>query len=255
MLKEGDIVQIVNKKNRFFLRLKKGEILGTHKGNINHNDIIGKGYGDIVETHLGERFTIIKSTLYELIMYGIKRKTQIIYPKDSAYITLRLGITDGMKVLESGLGSGGLTLVMANAVKPTGKIYGYEIEESHLEYLKKNIQLAKLENYVETFHRDLAEPLPANFFDAAFIDVKEPWKYLENIYNSLKIGANIGFLLPTTNQVSELLKNLESFKFSQTEVLEILLRKYKPVPERLRPEDRMVAHTGYLIFSRKLYLF
>ena len=251
MLKEGDTVQIVDKKNRFFLRLKKGEILGTHKGNVSHDNIIGKNYGDIVETHLGEKFTILRTTIYELIMYGIKRKTQIIYPKDSAYITLRLGITDGMKVLESGLGSGGLTIVMANAVKPTGKIYGYEIKESHLKNLIKNIELAKLEDYVETFHKDLGEPLPENFFDAAFIDVREPWKYLNNIYNSLKIGANIGFLLPTTNQVSELLKELEKFRFYQTEVLEILLRKYKPVPDRLRPEDRMVAHTGYLIFSRK----
>jgi len=252
MIKEGDTVQLSDGKNRFFIKLKRNEIFGTHKGNINHNDIIGKKIGDKVKTHLGKEFTIFKPSLYEIIMYGIKRKTQIIYPKDSAYITLKLGLTDGYKVLESGIGSGGLTIVMANAVKPNGKIYSYEKNENHLKIAIDNIKLASMEKYIEFFHQDLEEKLPENFFDAGFIDVREPWLYIENIFNSLKIGANLGFLVPTTNQVSKLLESLTDFPFKQTEVLEIMLRHYKPVPDRLRPEDRMIAHTGYLIFTKKM---
>ncbi len=252
MIREGETIQLTNGKNRFFIRLKKNEILGTHRGNINHNDIIGKNFGDKVKTHLGEEFIILKASLYEIIMYGIKRKTQIIYPKDSAYITVKLGLTDGYRVLESGIGSGGLTIVMANAVKPSGKIYSYERNETHLKIAIDNIKLANMESYVEFFHQDLEESLPENFFDAGFIDVREPWYYVENIYNSLKIGASLGFLLPTTNQVSRLLEELQKFNFYQTEVMEILLRHYKPVPDRLRPEDRMIAHTGYLIFTKKI---
>ncbi|NPA54599.1 MAG: tRNA (adenine-N1)-methyltransferase [Aquificae bacterium] len=251
MIKEGDTVWLKDKKNSFFIKLKKGEIFGTHKGNIPHDEIIGKSYGDVVQTHKGHEYVILKPTLYDIIMYGIKRKTQIIYPKDSAYITLKLGITDGMNVLESGIGSGALTIVMANAVKPSGKIYCYEREEKYLKNALENIKLAGFEEYVKAYHQDLSQPLPEDFFDAGFIDVREPWLYIENIKNSLKNGAPVGFLLPTTNQVSQTLEELEKYGFIDFEVVEILLRHYKPVPDRLRPEDRMVAHTGYLVFARK----
>jgi len=250
MIKEGETVQLTDGKNSFFIKLKKGEVFGTHRGNINHDDIISAGYGTEIQTHRGHRFLILKPTLYDIIMYGIKRKTQIIYPKDSAYITLKLGLTDRMKVLESGVGSGGLTIVMANAVKPEGKIYCYEREEKYIKNAYDNIALAGLEKYVEIKHQSLEEPLPENFFDAGFIDVREPWLYIENIKKSLKKGAPIGFLLPTTNQVSNTLSSLKEQSFVNLEVVELLERHYKPVPDRLRPEDRMVAHTGYLIFGR-----
>jgi tRNA (adenine57-N1/adenine58-N1)-methyltransferase len=251
LIKEGDTVWLKDKKNSFFLRLKKGEIFGTHKGNISHDEIIGKNYGDTVETHKGHQYIVLNPTLYDIIMYGIKRKTQIIYPKDSAYITLKLGLTDKMKVLESGIGSGALTIVMANAVKPEGKVYCYEREEKYLKNAVENVKLAGLDRYIEAFHQDLSEPLPEDFFDAGFIDVREPWLYIKNIKRALKDGAPVGFLLPTTNQVSLILEKLKEENFIDLEVVEILLRHYKPVPDRLRPEDRMIAHTGYLIFARK----
>ncbi len=250
MIKEGDTVQLTDGKNSFFLKVKKGEIFGTHKGNIKHDEIITAGYGGEVKTHKGHPFIILRPTLHDIIMFGIKRKTQIIYPKDSSYITLKLGLTDGMKVLESGVGSGALTIVMANAVKPSGKIYSYEKEEKYIKNAYSNIKLAGLERYVEIKHHSLDQPLPENFFDAAFIDVREPWFYINNIKKSLKKGSPIGFLVPTTNQVSNTLQALKENNFINLEVVELLERHYKPVPDRLRPEDRMVAHTGYLIFGR-----
>ncbi|WP_297455588.1 tRNA (adenine-N1)-methyltransferase [Persephonella sp.] len=249
MIKEGDTVQLQDKKNTFFLVVKKGEVFGTHKGNINHDELLKKDYGQTIKTHKGHEFLILRPTLFDIILHGIKRKTQIIYPKDSSYITLKLGITDGMKVLESGVGSGALTIVMANAVKPSGKIYCYEKNEKYIQNAYENLKLAKLEKYVKIKHHDLSEELPEKNFDAAFIDVREPWLYIENIKKALKIGAPIGFLVPTTNQISLTLEALEKNNFIKTEVVELLERHYKPVPDRLRPEDRMVAHTGYLIFA------
>lgn len=249
MIKEGETVHLTDNKTSFFLKLKKGEKFGTHKGTIEHNEIIQKNYGDYIETHKGHKFQILKPTLYDIIMFGIKRKTQIIYPKDSAYITLKLGLRSGMKVLESGIGSGALSIVMANAVYPDGKIYAYEKEEKHIEVAKQNLEFAGFSEIVEIFHKDLSEVEEENF-DAAFIDVREPWLYIKKLKGLLKKGSPIGFLVPTVNQIILLLEELNKNNFIQIETMEILLRKYKPVPDRLRPEDRMVAHTGYLIFAK-----
>ncbi len=251
MIKDGDTVHLKGKKISFFVVVENEKEFSTHLGSIKFDDLIGKNWGETVYTHKGEPFKLLKPTLYEIIMYGIKRFTQIIYPKDSAYITLKLGLTDGMKVLESGIGSGALSIVMANALKPSGKIYVYEKEEKFLKNALQNLKLAKLDHVIVPHIQDLSEPIKEKDFDAAFIDVREPWIHLENIKNVLKTGASIGFLVPTTNQVSETLKELKKLDFIDIEVEEILIRSYKPVPDRLRPEDRMVAHTGYLIFAKK----
>ncbi len=250
MIKEGETVELTDGKNTFFLKLNRGEVFSTHKGNIKHEDIIGKEYGETVETHKGKSFFILKPTLYEIIMHGIKRKTQIIYPKDSAYITLRLGITSGMKVFETGVGSGALTIVMANSVKPDGIIYAFEREISHLKVAEENLKFAGLIDYVKLVHRDISKGVEEKDFDAGFVDVREPWLYVKLLKEILKKGAPVGFLVPTVNQIIKLIESLEEHRFINIEVKEILLRNYKPVAERLRPEDRMVAHTGYLIFAR-----
>jgi len=251
-VKEGETVELTDGKNTFFVKLKKGEIFSTHKGNIKHDHIIGKEYGQSVETHKGNKFVVLKPTIYEIIMHGIKRRTQIIYPKDSAYITLKLGITSGMKVFETGVGSGALTIVMANAVKPDGIIYAYDKEISHLKIAEENLKFSGFLDYVKLIHRDISEGIDERDFDAGFVDVREPWLFLEYIKVILKKGAPIGFLVPTVNQIIKLLESLERNGFINIEVKEILLRNYKPVAERLRPEDRMVAHTGYLIFARNV---
>ncbi|MCX7760876.1 MAG: tRNA (adenine-N1)-methyltransferase [Hydrogenothermaceae bacterium] len=250
-VKEGDTVYLKGKKAGFFVKVKAGEVFSTHLGNINLDSLIGKEYNSFIESHKGDSFIILKPTLYEIIMMGINRKTQIVYPKDSAYITLKLGLRSGLKVLESGIGSGAMSIVMANALYPDGRIYAYEREKDFLENAVKNIDLAGFKDVVIPHHKDLSEDIDEKDFDAAFIDVREPWYYISKVRELLKPGSMVGFLVPTTNQVSEVIKELKNCQFIDIEVEEILVRPYKPVPDRLRPEDRMVAHTGYLIFARK----
>lgn len=249
-VKEGDTVHLKGRKTSFFVKVKGGEVFSTHLGNIDLGSIIDREYGSTVLSHKGEPFIVLKPTLYEIIMHGISRKTQIVYPKDSAYITLKLGLRSGMKVLESGIGSGAMSIVMANAVYPDGRIYAYERDEEFLKNALKNIELAGFSQIVVPHHTDL-QHVEEKEFDAAFIDVREPWLYISKVKTLLKNGAMVGFLVPTTNQIVEVLKELKSNSFIDIEVEEILVRTYKPVPDRLRPEDRMVAHTGYLIFARK----
>lgn len=244
-IEDGTYVLIVHNDRRYLKRVKKGESYFGKGGRLSYDELIGKEFG----FKYGE-YAILEPTLEDVIMLGLRRETQIVYPKDSAYVCLKLNLKNGSKVLEIGAGSGGLTLVFSRACGKEGKVVSLEREERHYKNLKKN-----LESFGELANVDLilgdVDSIKGDEFDACFIDVREPWLYTEKIWEVLKPSGVVGTIVPTANQISETLKGLER-GFANIEVLEILIRPYKTVPERIRPVDRMVAHTGYLIFARKV---
>ncbi len=231
------------------VHLQPGERVQTHHGIIHHDDLIGAPLGRTVQTHKGEPYLVLEPSTADLIQY-LKRRTQIIYPKDAAYIVLKLNLHAGQRVIEAGTGSGGLTLAFARAVLPDGQVYTYEEREEHQALARRNLRAFGLEDHVTWHVQDIGEGFQEHDVDALFLDVRTPWEYLDHVQGALKQGGFFGALVPTVNQVSTLVNALYERGFVLVEVEELLLRKYKPVPERLRPEDRMVAHTGYLIFAR-----
>lgn len=250
MLEAGQVILLVNPQGKRYLRvIVEGDEIHTHDGKILMDDIAAAGYGKVVETHLGRKYQILKPTVHDLIK-GVKRQTQIMYPKEIGYLLLKLGVGPGARVVESGSGSGGLTTALAYYVGDTGKVYTHEKRPEFYKLVRKNLELAGLENRVEQFNLDIEDGFQASDCDALFLDVPNPWDFLHHIPKAVIPGAMCGFLLPTTNQVSQLLAGMESASFSDMEVVEILIRRYKPISERLRPEDRMVGHTGYLVFAR-----
>lgn len=250
-LSEGDYVLLMTSDGKTYLVEIKDQVFHTHKDFLNLKNLIGKGYGEVVYGSKGERFYLLKPTLYDFIM-KIERLTQIVYPKEIGYILVKLDIGPGRIVLECGSGSGALTSAFAFAVGKEGKVISYEREPKFLELAKKNIKKLKLEDRVVFKNIEVTEKFEEREVDAVFLDLKEPWTLIKASWEALKGGCPLGILVPTTNQVCECLKEMEKFPFVEVEVIEILLRKYKPNPERLRPEDRMVAHTGYLIFAKKV---
>jgi tRNA (adenine57-N1/adenine58-N1)-methyltransferase len=234
---------------RVILRLKPGMDYQTHKGIIYYDDVIGLAWGSRVETHLGSPFTLLRPSLRDLLLH-IRRKSQIIFPKDIGYILLRLSVGAASRVLEIGTGSGALTTALAWTVGEEGRIVSYERREDMQELARQNLARVGLENRVDFVLADAIEGINESGFDSAFIDVAAPELLLKPLQQALNSGAIAGFILPTTNQVSALLAAASTSGFAHFEVLEILLRSYKPVAGRLRPVDRMVAHTGYLIFMR-----
>ena len=247
----GEFILLWSPQHRLFVRPEPGKTFSTHLGELSFDELLQTPYGGRVKTHLGHEFVVLRATLVDFLLHGITRRTQIVYPKDGAYIALRLGLRAGSRVLEIGTGSGALTAVFAQAVAPTGRVYSYEREERFLETARRNLETLGLLDVVELKLKDAEEGVDERDVDAAFIDSREPWRCFPAVYEALQGGASLGLLVPTTNQVSQALQALTAAGFVDLEVLEILLRFYKPVPERLRPQDVMTAHTGYLIFARK----
>jgi tRNA (adenine57-N1/adenine58-N1)-methyltransferase len=187
--------------------------------------------------------------LHDLVK-GVKRQTQIIYPKDIAYICLRLGAGPGRRILEAGSGSGALTLALSWFCGPSGEVHSCEAREEFFTLARRNLDWAGLGGNVTLYCRDIAEGFPVQGVDALFLDMRAPWEYLRHVPQALKPGAQMGFLLPTVAQVSALLSGLEQGPYDDVEVCELLVRRWKPLADRLRPDDRMIAHTGFLIFCR-----
>ena len=251
MIREGDFVLLVSPEGKeFMIQVQKGKVFGTHRGNIDVGSLIGREFGCSVLSSKGEVFFALKPTIYDFVK-RVKRKTQIIYPKDAGYIVLRLGITSGCRVIECGTGSGSLTTVLAFAAHPFGRVYSYDMRSEFIELAKENLKRTGFDLPVTFKVKRGEEGFDERDVDAVFIDVKIPETLLDSVWQSLKPGHPVGFLLPTANQVSSLLKALER-GFCVSEVCEILLRRYKINPDRLRPDDIMNAHTGYLVFARKV---
>ncbi len=230
--------------------LEPGRQVETHHGVIAHDDLIGHPAGRVITTHKGYPYLVLEPSTADLIQH-LKRRTQIIFPKDAAYILLRLNVHAGKRVIEAGTGSGGLTLALARAVQPTGRVYTYEERAEHQALARRNLTILGLDAYVTWHVRDIGEGFLEQEVDALFLDVRTPWEYMPQVKAALKLGGFFGALVPTTNQVSQLIDALYTHDFVNVTVEELLLRAYKPVAARLRPEDRMIAHTGYLIFARR----
>lgn len=249
---EGDLIQLVSPTNKVYLvRLVAGGQLHTHRGVVNFDPIIGIPWGSQVYTHTGSLYYLLQPSLTD-ILRETKRNTQIMYPKDIGFVLVTMGIGPGAQVLEAGTGSGAFTTALAWAVGPQGHVYSYDIRPEMQNLARKNLERLGLLERATLKERDIAEGFDEQGVDALFLDLPNPYEYMPQVRQALKSGGYFGSILPTTNQVSRLIYVFHANGFAFVDVCEIILRYYKPVADRLRPVDRMVAHTGYLIFARAL---
>lgn len=247
---EGDLAELVGLRHKhFIIQLTAGAQFQTHRGVVWHDELIGKPWGSQFFSHLGSPFFLLQPALGDLLR-GTKRTTQILFPKEIGFILVNMGIGPGQHVLEAGTGSGALTTAFAYAVGKEGLVTSYEVRPEMQNLAKKNLERIGLADHVNFRIGDIADGFEETGVDALFLDVQNPYDYIPQVRKALKPGGFFGSIQPTSNQVSRLLKALRLEKFAFVEVCEILLRYYKPEPDRLRPTDRMVAHTGYLIFAR-----
>ena len=252
---EGDFVQLLGSGYKsHFIQLTKSEVFQTHRGVIAHDDIIGQKWGTCLHSHQGNPFYLMQPSLGD-VLKNLKRNTQIMYPKDIGYAIMVMGIGPGQIVLEAGTGSGALTCAFAFLVGDNGKVISYDRKAEIQDLAAKNLDKMGLRPRVIFKARDISEGFDERNADALFLDIPNPYDYIEQVKSALKPGGFFGSILPTMNQVSLLLEKLNHANFAFIEVCEVLLRFYKTDWERFRPTDRMVAHTGFLIFARSVLEF
>lgn len=250
--RDGDLAQLVGLRHKHFIvPLKTGAKFESHRGILLHDDLIGKTWGTQVFSHIGAPFFLLQPSLGDLLI-EMPRTTQILYPKDIGFIFVTMGIGPGQKVMEAGTGSGSMTTALAYAVGPAGRVISYEIKPDVQNLARKNLSRFGFDTRVDFKLRDIQEGFDETDAESFFLDVPNPYDYMNQVRKALIPGGFLCCLLPTMNQVEKTLIALRQANFAFVEVCETLLRFYQAEPNRLRPTDRMVAHTGYLIFARKI---
>ncbi|HNR46230.1 MAG TPA: tRNA (adenine-N1)-methyltransferase [Anaerolineaceae bacterium] len=251
---DGDLAELVGLRHkRFILKLEAGAAFHTHRGIVYHDTLIGKPWGSQVFSHNGAPFFLLQPSLADLLR-ELPRSSQILYPKEIGFILVTMGIGEGQHILEAGTGSGALTSAFAFNVGKAGHITSYDVREDMQNTAARNLDRLGLRERVTLKQRNIEEGFDETGVDALFLDVPNPYDYIAQARSALKAGGFFGSILPTVNQVEKLLVALRQNDFAFIEVCEILLRYYKAEPTRLRPTDRMVAHTGYLIFARPVII-
>ncbi len=252
-LSYGDIVSIyIDEKRTFVIRLVRGGILGTDKGFIKHEHIVGKSFGEIVYTSRGAKAYIMPPILIDKLRL-LKRTTQVIYPKDLSFMIYLSGIRPGSRVLEAGVGTGFLTISLANFVGPNGRIYGFDLNEGRIRILGEAMEILGYKDRVVLKVGDIRKPLDLRGLDAVFLDIPDPWNALQTIYEVLKPGFPVIMYVPTVNQLEKTVIALREHRgFLSVHAYELLLREYDVSKGATRPQTLMIGHTGYIVYARKV---
>ena len=224
----------------------------THLGIIDVSTTIGMEYGSAVRTTEGKLIFLMEPTIHDFIMKS-ERKTQIVYPKDFGYIAARTGLKNGSKVLEVGTGSGALTTFMASIVKPDGHIYSFDVNSEFMEIAKGNLEKAGMVKYVTIHQHDPHQGINVRDADVATVDLGDPWTVVDQVYSALKGSGAFVAVCPTMNQIEKTAIELKkSGGYADIECVELMIRNIEAREGMTRPSMRMIGHTTYLLFARKV---
>lgn len=251
-LAAGEQVLLIDtKKRRYLLTLTEGKEFHSHSGIVSHDAIIGSPEGTAFRSTHGMTYTAIRPTLADFIL-KMPRGAQVIYPKDIGPILMLADIHPGVRVLESGIGSGALSMGMLRA---GASIVGYELREDFAARATKNVATFLGEEVLERYRveiRDVYEGIDETDLDRIVLDLPEPWHVVKHAERALSPGGILLAYTPQITQAAQLRETLAGSAFAMAETTEVLQRGWYIEGQSVRPDHRMVAHTGFLTVARLL---
>jgi len=251
LIAEGnDVFLYLDRRRTYLVSVEAEKSFHTHKGYIKLGDLIGKEYGTRISSSMEVEFVALKPNLRDYI-FKTNRRTQISYPKDISLIIMYSGIGPGSRVVEAGTGTGALTSAIAHYIKPTGRVYTYEVRNEFQKNAQKNLERAGLLDFVELKEGDITERIEEKDLDAVILDMATPWLVIPHAYTALKGSGVLVSFSPTIDQVVNVVEVLEDHGFVGVETIETLIRFMQVARGKTRPQTIMTGHTGYLTFARK----
>jgi tRNA (adenine57-N1/adenine58-N1)-methyltransferase catalytic subunit len=238
-----------SKQRRYLVTLADGGEFHTHAGFVRHEQLLGAPEGTVVRSTAGARYTAVRPTLADFVL-KMPRGAQVIYPKDLGPMLMLADVFPGARVLESGVGSGALSMTL---VRAGADVTGYELREDFAAKAMENVRafLGAQDRYrVEV--RDVYDGIDETGLDRVVLDLPEPWRVVKAAEGALHPGGILVAYLPTIGQVSQLRAALDESRFAMAETLEVLQRTWHVQGVSVRPDHRMVGHTGFLTHARLL---
>ena len=251
-IQEGSFVLLFHTaRKKWLAKVTSEKKLHTHLGIIDISATIGMEYGSAMRTTEGKLIFLIEPTLHDFIMKS-ERRTQIVYPKDLGYIAARTGLKNGSKVLEIGTGSGALATFMAGIVKPDGHIHSFDVNPDFMQIARRNLEKAGMIEYVTMNQHDPHQGVDVREADVAVVDLGDPWTVLDQVHDALKGSGAFVAICPTMNQIEKTATELKKSGYADVDCVELMIRTMEAREGMTRPSMRMIGHTTYLVFARKV---
>ena len=239
--------------NRHLVRLTESGALHHHLGMVRHAEIVGLVEGDLVRSNQGQPFVVVRPRLVDYVLGGMPRRSGIVYPKDAAQITVWADIAPGLRVLESGVGSGALTIALLRAVGERGEVIGYEQRTDFIDLALSNVRafMGGTAGNLLLREHDIYQGIVDKDLDRVILDLPEPWRVLPQLPGALRPGGWVCAYTPSVMQVSQFVEALRAeHRFLQVEVQEVLLRPWHVKGLAVRPEQQIIGHTGFITVAR-----
>lgn len=250
----GDKALLIDAKaRRYLLTLREGGEFHTHAGITPHDTIIGRPEGSTVRSNSGARYLALRPTLADFVL-SMPRGAQVIYPKDLGPLLILADIFPGARVLEAGVGSGALSMALLRA---GAEVVGYELREDFAAKAQANVAAFLGDGFLgdgcpyRVELRDVYEGIDETGLDRVMLDLPEPWRVVKHAAAALRPGGIFVSYLPTIGQVAQVREALDAGPFVLGETIEVLQRSWHVEGQSVRPDHRMVAHTGFLSAARR----
>ncbi len=251
MISEGERVILIDERGKNYLVQVGYKELHTDFGVVKLGEAIGNDSGIRLKSHIGRDFAVIRPSIVDYLQ-KLRRGPQVILPKDAGQIVAHTGLGPGSFVVDSGTGSGFLAIFLGNLVRPNGRVISYEVRNDFAAIAEENIRIAGLNEFVEVKLNDIYVGIEEKNVDLITLDLPQPEIVIPHANLALKPGGHLAAFTPCIEHLQRLYREFPKFNFANIRTIECIVRDFEVRSNCTRPSTRMIAHTGYLTFARRV---